>query len=361
MTRSNLALLDKLVRKKDKGPSLTSVSAPPTTATSSTFWAVSTTSSGFAEQAAKNGILPLNYSQPPKNLEELRKRHARLRGSASPPESVYNRFVDIVREAPNKVTMVIIAGAKLLKRFDDAGYHSIYNQAFTAFPKDVGFNDGLSAPQPDFTEGLEVGEYNPAPVDELSGAVLYKDNPFSLTLPHLAGEWKGRGEDMDKARLQSAYDGAALVYSRNQALAYIGEPEPPGHAAVTTFTTNGTNVDFYAHYAAPGKGGTLEYHQYKYASANVEDSYQGHKDGRRGLRNQQDYAKEQSYALRDRLQAYWDRQHAPPLDPVVEDDPVPGLNGGALDDAGGLCDASAHPDISKRNNKKEEKKEVRKV
>lgn len=55
--------------------------------------------------------------------------------------------------------------------------------------KDVGFNDGLSAPQPDFVEGLCMQEYEPFLVNEyVSSAVLYKDNPCSLTLPHIAGE-----------------------------------------------------------------------------------------------------------------------------------------------------------------------------
>ncbi len=269
-------------------------------------------------------------SAPPRNIDDIRSRHARRRESASPPESAYNDYVRAVNVAPNEATMVINAGGELIKKHRDRAYHSVYNQAFTAFPRDVGFNDGLSAPQPDYIEGLEVGEYDPAPVDELSGAVLFKDDPFSLTLPHMAGEWKGRGKDMDEARLQSGYDGAALVYSRNKALDYIGEPDPPGHAAVTTFTADGTNVNFYAHYAAPGRDGTPKYHQYQYASANVATSYDGHKEGRRGLRNQQDYAKEQSYALRDRLQRRWYDQHAPPLDPVTEDAPAPGLD----DDAG---------------------------
>ncbi len=30
--------------------------------------------------------------------------------------------------------------------------------------------------------------------------------------------------------MQSAYDGAALVHSRNQALSYMGKSDPPGHA-----------------------------------------------------------------------------------------------------------------------------------
>jgi hypothetical protein len=143
------------------------------------------------------------------------------------------------------------------------GYERVFNQAFTGFPKDVGFNNGLPAPQPDFVEGLEMPDYNPFPVDEhISGTVIYKDDPCSLTLPHLAGEWKGRGKDMDEARLQSAYDGAALVYERNQALSYLGKRDSPGHTEVTTFTTNGTNLDLYAHYAALSEDGTLKYHQY---------------------------------------------------------------------------------------------------
>ncbi len=42
--------------------------------------------------------------------------------------------------------------------------------------------------------------------------------------------------------MQSAYDGAAMVYARTQAFAYMGKPEPPSHASITTFTTDGTNL-----------------------------------------------------------------------------------------------------------------------
>ncbi len=112
---------------------------------------------------------------------------------------------------------------------------------------------------------------------------------------------------MEKAGLQARYDGAALVYARNQALSLVGKADPAGHAEVRTFTTDGTSINFYAHYAAPcdEDNNTLEYHQYQYASANVRDTYQGHKDGRKGVRNEQDHAKAQSYALRDQLKENW--------------------------------------------------------
>jgi hypothetical protein len=281
LTRENLALFNEMPRKKGTNKAESTVESSFTKTTSST-------TSGFAIQARENGILEPRRSKPPANLEDIRKRHARSRETTSPPESAYKRYVNRVEGAANEATMVYQAGRKLLKDYDDGdggddGYQVALSQSFTGFPKDVGFNIGLSAPQPDFVEGLEMEEFLPFPVHKhVKGAVLYKDSPSSLTLPHLAGEWKGRGKDMDEARLRSAYDGAALVYGRNQALSYLGQSDPPGHAEVITFTTDGTNINFYAHYVSPSEEGTLEYHQYQYASANVKDSYQGHKDGRKG-------------------------------------------------------------------------------
>jgi hypothetical protein len=92
-----------------------------------------------------------------------------------------------------------------LKEYNDERYKRAFHRSFTGFPKDVGLDNCLSAPQPDFTEGLEMEEYRPFPVDEyVSRAILYKDDPYSTILPHLAGEWKGRGKGMEEARLQSA-------------------------------------------------------------------------------------------------------------------------------------------------------------
>jgi len=129
---------------------------------------------------------------------------------------------------------------------------------------------------------------------------------------------------MEEARMQSAYNRAALVHARNQALSYIGKPNPPSHAEVTTFTTDGTNLNFFTHYAAPSKkDGTLEYHQYHYASAYLKDSYHSYKDGQRGIRNAQDCAKEQSYALRDNLKRHWQQRSAlidEPHQPVTLED-----------------------------------------
>lgn len=78
-----------------------------------------------------------------------------------------------------------------------------------------------------------------------------------------------------------------MVYARSQALSYMGEEDPSGYASVTTFTTDGTSLNLYAHYATPVEDdeSRVEYHQYLISSTNLTSTYQGHKDGRRSLRN----------------------------------------------------------------------------
>lgn len=306
LTRNNLALFDNLAKKgttshaaRSTFPEFSRPESPQSWAPSSAK-SFSSTSSTFADQVYKNGILHPCHSKPPSNLQFIRERLNIPRVTASPSGSVYERYVNDVEVAPNEATMAFKVGGKLLKEPHDSSYHQVFNQEFTGFPREVGFNDGVSAPQPDFVEGLRKREFSPVPVD-----ALYEDDPSSLALPHLAGEWKGRGKSMDEARLQSAFTGAALVYARKQALAQIGTSDPPGHSEVMTFTTDGTNVNMFAHYATSSEDGMLKYHQYPIQSTNLVASHQGLKDGRRGLRNGQDYAREQSYILKNQLRAHW--------------------------------------------------------
>ncbi|KAJ2898374.1 uncharacterized protein MKZ38_003965 [Zalerion maritima] len=191
LTRKNLALFNKIGKKK----------ASDSTDKSGSIKTTSTTSSSFALQARENSIFEPRRFKPPTNLEHIRKRHAQSRTTASPPELVYNDYIDRVEGAENEATMVFEVGSRLLKEYPK-GYKRVFNQAFTGFPRNVGFNNGLSAPQPDFIEGLKIKEYFPFPVHKyIDGATLYKDNPNSLTLPQVTGEWKRRGKDIKKARL----------------------------------------------------------------------------------------------------------------------------------------------------------------
>ncbi|KAI1349806.1 hypothetical protein F5Y01DRAFT_316483 [Xylaria sp. FL0043] len=323
LTRKNLGLFDKMARKK--GSNRTSASASESTVGSSTTQTTSTTMSGFRLKTYKNNLLPPRLSKPPSNLENIHERHTRSRASPPPTESEHKCFMKRVAGAPNESTVLVETSSKLLKEYNDEGYKRVFNKKFTGFSEYVGFNEGLSAPQPDFVEGLEMTEYRPFYIDDhIKGAVIYKDDPFSLTLPHLAGEWKARGKNMEQAMLQSAYDGAVFVFARNEALSYLGKPDPPGHAEIITFATDGTTINFFAHYAAPSADGTLEYHQYPYASADLK-RFNEFVDGRRAIRNRQDHAREQSYALRDQLKEH-SKQQRDGLQPIAEEAPLLGSN-----------------------------------
>jgi hypothetical protein len=197
---------------------------------------------------------------------------------------------------------------RVLKDSKYQNYEQCFSQPFTGFPKDVGVNNGLPPAHPDFVEGPVLSKYRSIPVDKINGAVLYADNHGSITLPHIAGEWREYGVNLKTTRMQSGYTGAALVYARNQALSEIGAADPPGHASITSFTTDGNMLDLYAHYAENGK-----YHQRIVASASLTGSYQGFCQGYRMLRNAQDHARETSYALRDELRAHYPVEQGTPV------------------------------------------------
>ncbi|KAM0424968.1 hypothetical protein ACHAPT_009769 [Fusarium lateritium] len=303
LTKENLRLLDKMIRTTKSGtasvPGESKTTSSGTTKSDKTK--STTTAGGFQAQAIANGILAPRWSEPTHNAEETLERFNRSRDTSSPTESQYRLYCGKIEAAGNEAA-VVQRMLPLFKDYDNKSYNIDMNRAFLALPKDLGFNDSLSAPQPDFIQGLAKEEFHPVDPAIIQGAILFKDDDLSTTLPHLAGEWKSRSGDMDEATLQSGYDGTAMVYGRNQAREYLGEPGSPSHLAVTTFTSNGEHISFFAHHALPiGEDGAVEYHQCRLTRTDLTESFESFKKGRRQIRNAQDYAREQSCALRDQL------------------------------------------------------------
>ncbi|PQE18245.1 heterokaryon incompatibility protein [Rutstroemia sp. NJR-2017a BBW] len=231
----------------------------------------STTDSGFQDVTFQNGVLNPNYSKPPANLVSLQERIDRSRATASPSESEYQYFASSIRRAPNEASVIYESSVALLQRYGEPGYHKSYNQAFSNFPKNVGFKNDLSAAQPDMAEGLNLTQFDPFPArEQLGGAATVYTGPEATTLPHLAGEWKGPGKDMILAQTQAAYDGACMVYGRNKARSFLKNPDPAGHTLVSTFTTDGTILNTFAHYSSETQG-QLKYHQSPASSSKLRD------------------------------------------------------------------------------------------
>ena len=289
--------------------------------TKSSSETVSTTDSRFPSLAYANGIVQEPFAKAPANLKFHQDRIDRLRDTPSPTESEYKVAAHRLVLAENEGT-IADETSKFFKDYRVMGYRRATNLPFKDFPKNVGFNDRLSAARPDMVEGLEMPEFDPFPVyNQLGGAAVPCSSTGAITLPHLAGEWKGPGKDMSLARLQAAYDGAHMVYGRNEARSSLGNPDPPGHAFVSTFTTDGTNLNTYAHYSSQSEG-RVEYHQYPTSTSLLRSSYEDFKTARRRLRNEQDYARENSEMLRDELKEKWSasQQYIHDEDEEDEDD-----------------------------------------
>ena len=257
---------------------------------------VSTTDSRFPFLAGGNAILWEPNAKPPLNLQFLQDRLNRRRGTPSPTESEYEIATHNLVIAENEGTVAAEA-SNLLKNYHITGYRRAINLPFKDFPKNVGFNDGLSPAQPDIIEGLEIPNFKPfLPSEQLTAAIPYSSRN-AITLPHCAGEWKGPGKDLNLARVQAAYDGASMVYARNEATSFLGSPDPNASAHVVTFTSDGTSINTFANHSL-NMHGQIEYHQYPITSSLIRSSYEDFKKGRRQLRNLQDYAKETSETLK---------------------------------------------------------------
>lgn len=246
---------------------------------------------------------------PHANLRDPREPIDRSRSTPSPSGSDYRHFTSAVRRAPNEKTILVETANSLLKRYDDPGDQKSYDKAFAKFPKNVGFNNNLSAAQPDIVEGLDMPEFGQFPVrEQLGGAATVYSGPQATTLPHLARECKGPGKDMILAQTQAGYVGACMVYGRNKARSFLDSPDPAGYAFVSTFATDGTTLSTFAQYSSESQG-QVKYHQYPTSNSLLIATFDDFKKSRRRLRNLQDDAKENSEKLRDELVEKWSANH----------------------------------------------------
>ncbi len=269
--------------------------------TSSSTKTVSTSDSGFQEIAVKNGVLIPMQSNEPDNFSEIYNHLNRLRESVSPDVADYKEYLYDAVTADNEDTVKQAVLAQI-KKYKIEGYRSAYNQQFIEYPSKVGFNNGLSTPKPDLIQGISLQAFEPYPVkDQLDGSAVPTSSLFPITLAHIAGEFKRPGGDLIQAQGQAAYDGASLVYGRSMARESMGRADPPGSAHVGSFISDGIHITTFVHYAAKNPLGKVVYHQWPVTDTNIQLSHQSFKTGRRQLRNLQDWARENSYLLKEDL------------------------------------------------------------
>ncbi len=98
---------------------------------------------------------------------------------------------------------------------NDTRYGIAMNRDTPGIPDQVGFNNnGLFNPRPDYLQGLYVDTLP----SHMHSQALHGSAQDSLALCHFAAELKRTDDDFRLETIQAAYDGAAMVYARNQAL-----------------------------------------------------------------------------------------------------------------------------------------------
>lgn len=276
MTRRNLRRLEKITRSRGTKSETASDFTEKTGTTSTTdpeFEAKFRANHGVSVLGSRKKALP--------NRADLDKHMEASRDSASPTSSQDDRFVRGLERCANERDVEVLYHGRILKdtnkvpELEDLDYCANIDKQWVAFPKDVGFNNGLSAPKPDLVEGYAQRAWPPT-IKQLGGAAtLVKHDPGFTALPHFAGEFKDFGKSVRQGEVQAGYDGAATVYARHQALAAIGQKDPPGRASPVTMASDGRTWRIYAHSAEENvKTKELEYFQVR--NLRLRDAIKSH-------------------------------------------------------------------------------------
>lgn len=289
------------LKKSDNGSKGTPSSSDPSDKTDGTARSVSTTDPKFPRLVRQNGVLDKVESAKSSNFATAKACFGRARESPSPTVEQFEKFQQKVMVSENE-REIELAMLPMLKEYEDANYNSVWNQQFNEFPRNIGFNDGLSAPKPDFVEGYLEKSFGPYRVkDRLGGSAVPTGARYPAALAHLAGEFKKSGGDLVLASQQAAYDAACLVFGRNNAATSIGEADAANTAHVGSFYTDGNQLAISIHYSAKDSSGETVYHQNRVYSGVIGDDHESFRTGWRHLRNAQDWSRENARKLRDGL------------------------------------------------------------
>lgn len=271
---------------------------------------ISMTSKEFENRALLNGILDVERSTDQQVADAYAKeRLTSSRESASPTQSQYDTFANRILEVSNDRGTIAVYSKYVFEDTEDhhfdIGYRRKEGKAWTEIPQNIGFNSGLPAPKPDMIEGYSRNSF-PSTIDHIKASRLVSDDPKYVALPHMAVEYRVREKSLHEAQTKAGYNGAAMVYGRNEALKFIGKSDPPRQPVILTATATGQKWNVYGHYSHLNDGsGREEYYQCRMAGGSMEN-LEEYKHGRKVLRNMQDFAREQSSALRDSIRKDYD-------------------------------------------------------
>lgn len=260
LTKANLRRLEKMTNTGSKsGESVYSSKAEETTKKTPSEGVDSyfTIDSEFEKTFRANGGLTIFESEqlPPCNEAEIKAYMDQPRRSPSPTSSDYQFFLrgrsrnSSDRDIQNRTRRQVLRDVDMDDKLLNIDYGANLLQQWVAFPKNVGFNNSLPAPKPDWIEGYAQRSF-PASIRQMGGAAtLIHSQPTFIGLPHFAAEVKAYGDNKRKAEVLAGYDGAHMAFARNKALEFIEDKDPPRRASPVTVATDAHFWVVYSHYA----------------------------------------------------------------------------------------------------------------
>ncbi len=255
---------------------------------------VPTTDPRFPRLALENGILLHNSSVPPLNLEEIKLFLGQDRKSPDPGQTEFTTYEQQAETAPGEPGVKSALQDNILQRRKYGVYKIEHDQQFSRFPINVGFNNGLSAATPDWVEGYFKKYFDQNSTVELLGdSAVPTAVTFPIALAHLVGEFKKLGGNLATGSQQAAYAATCLVNGRDLARLSMQKSTEPGMAYVGSFVSDGHYLRISVHYTTEDPiSKATQYRQYLVFDANIQQDPEHFKDGRRRLRNLQDWTQQ---------------------------------------------------------------------
>lgn len=275
LTKANLRRLEKMTDAGSKSGESVYISEAKDTTTSTPSEGVdsdshSTTNRKFEATFRANGGLDMFQSEqfPPSNEAEIRAYMDQPRRSPSPTHEHHRRFLQdrshkgSDRDLENTMRGRLLRDTSMTDELQDIKYRVNLGHPWGAFPKNVGFNNSLPTPKPEWIEGYQQSTF-PQFIQQIGGAATLVHNLSTfIGLPHFAAEIKAYGADRRKAEVLAGYNGAHMVFARNRTLEFIGDKDPPRRASPVTVATDGPFWIVYSHYAHWNNDrNMLEYYQ----------------------------------------------------------------------------------------------------
>ncbi|KAK3371881.1 hypothetical protein B0H63DRAFT_281825 [Podospora didyma] len=232
-----------------RNPKLHNYITSPTNHRMSESTAISSTSASFQAQLARNGVRSYMASEKSPNYEELVRHLNEPCGSL--PEDLYRKYEDYkscFHAATNEQAVFRLVN-QVVQLPTGKPFGALCDWPSDGLPANVGFNDGLASPKPEYVEGLSATVFDQDLLGQIPGAILAGENK-TRHFHHLSSY--GRGIQEHEWKVNNGQMSSGLRWCRSGLGKGNGLKHPKksdgSRAYVMKLVTNGDTVEIFGHF-----------------------------------------------------------------------------------------------------------------